>query len=202
MSQKLELSGWEAFKEICIARKNLNCQFTEDDQRYDFFGPDSSGIMWHTSLLKSNPRSADQADFEDNHKASFNWAIGLRSYPFSTGDAEFSGEGASEVCEAGQSKTLDFFPDGGGDRYINGGMLVADGAAFGDWLEAHVIHPQAGIVKTWVNKWFVPPGQSYITIHTPYAGRLLSGLGLRAIYHSVGQAQVKWAINYLLHKPL
>lgn len=202
MSNKLELPSWDAFKEICITRKNLNCQFTEDSQRYDFYGPDSGDIMWHASIMKSDPRNSDQVDFEDNHKVNFNWAIGLRSYPFATGDAEFSGDGASDTCEAGQPKSIDFYPDGGGDRYINGGMLITEGAVFGDWLEAHVIHPQAGVVKTWVRKWFVPVSTSPLMIQTPYAGKLLSGLGLRATYHSVGMSPVKWAINYLLHKPI
>ena len=69
---ELELLGWLDFKEICITRKNLNCQFTETSSRYDLYGPESDGLLWHTAILKSDPRNAFQVDFEDNYKVDFN----------------------------------------------------------------------------------------------------------------------------------
>lgn len=58
----LELSGWSAFKATCITRKELNCQFTELEDRYDLYGPDKNSLVWHTTILKDG--GADAIEFE------------------------------------------------------------------------------------------------------------------------------------------
>ena len=75
MEQKLEIADWSAFKEICLTRKGLNCQYTEGSDRYDIYGPDSANILWHTSILKTTPPSADQTDFETTYAPTFNGII-------------------------------------------------------------------------------------------------------------------------------
>lgn len=77
MSTLLELSSWTSFKSICIAAKNLNCQFDEQSDRYELYGPDANGITWRVSLLKTSPANSDQIDFETNYKSSFNGKIVL-----------------------------------------------------------------------------------------------------------------------------
>jgi len=71
MSQIMELSSWEAFKATCITSKRLPNQFSEAADRYELFGPDGD-FLWRTTLLKTNPASAEQAEFEGEYKATFN----------------------------------------------------------------------------------------------------------------------------------
>lgn len=208
----LESGSWAEFKDICITKKNLNCQYVLRDGRYDLYGPDANGLTWHTSILQENPRSSDQVDLEDNHLVNFNWPIGQRPYPFSTSDFEFSGNGIIGLCTAGASLVLDLqidpvqYPVG---QDINGGLIVIKGGEHGDWLECSVVDagnllptPYTGAtLKTWIKKWYLPE-LGVTQIQTPYAGRIPPGMYLRATYHSTGISNVKVAINYFLHTPI
>lgn len=73
MSTLIEVASWAAFKSLCITTKGLNCQFSETDTRYDFYGPDKNGILWHASILKD--AGDDQTDFDSNYKSKFNGKI-------------------------------------------------------------------------------------------------------------------------------
>lgn len=77
MPQLIELNSWSSFKSVCITTKGLNCQYSEAPDRYDLYGPDKNGILWHTSILKTDPAGDDQSDFETNSKSSFNGKIVL-----------------------------------------------------------------------------------------------------------------------------
>lgn len=72
--RELELLNWTEFKSTCITTKKLRCQYTETDEGYNLYGPDTQGLLWHTAFLKTSPRSSDQIDFEDNYKSTFNAA--------------------------------------------------------------------------------------------------------------------------------
>jgi hypothetical protein len=69
----LELPDWNAFKTTCITVKNLACQYSQGSDRYDLYGPDANGLMWHTTILTVG--GADQTDFETNYKSKFNGSI-------------------------------------------------------------------------------------------------------------------------------
>lgn len=212
MSTILEVGDWSAFKALCIQVKNLNCQFVDALGLYDLYGPDANGLVWHANIPKTVPASVDQADFETNYKAqAFNFAIGSRPYPFSTPDFEFSGDGAVGTAAKGQATNIDFvIPGGAGtSMYIDGGNLITQNAAFGDWIEAQIIDVTNvlglganTVLSQYVTKWFVDPS-SPMVIKTSYAGKIPAGIYIRIIYHSVGTVNdVDVAINYFLHTPL
>ena len=69
----IELADWTSFKATCITVKNLSCQYAEQDDRYELYGPDINNITWHVSLLKDG--GADQTNFEATYKSAFNGKI-------------------------------------------------------------------------------------------------------------------------------
>jgi hypothetical protein len=71
----LELDSWSAFKGTCITVKGLNCQYSDKGDRYELYGPDRNGILWHASILKEDPAGVDQAEFEVTYKSTFNGKI-------------------------------------------------------------------------------------------------------------------------------
>lgn len=199
--------SWDEFKAICVTRKNLTCQYKTEHGRYELFGPED-GFMWTYTIVITDPRSAEQADFEDNHKAAFNWRVGTRSYAFATGDFEFAPKAASDVCTAGSTKSILMAMCG--TKYMNGGELITDGnAAFGDWTEVHVVdhdnllgYGVDFVLKSWIDKWFVNWKSCSDTITTPYAGLPPAGMYLKLTYHSVGATDVGFALNLLTHKAI
>lgn len=211
MSQILEVSSWNAFKQVCINTKNLNNQYEDRPDRYELFGPDANGILWHTTILKENPRGADQIDFEDNYKINFNWAIGSRPYTFSTSDFIFGGNAILATCTKNATTNVDFqVPGGAGTyKYINGAVAFTSNACFGDYASAVIIdkdnilgYGPDTILSTYIDKWYVNPDVQ-LDIATPYAGKILAGLYVRVSYTSVGlSADVGLAINYRLHTPI
>lgn len=201
----MPVASWDEFKATCITRKNLTCQYRDLGDRYDLFGPEAGTFLWFYTMLKSDPRSGEQADFEDNYEVNFNWAVGNRAYTFSTPDFDFCGDAVYDVCPAGETKEIDYeFTE---NLYINGGCVILSGSVVGDWLEVKVIHPVYGAIKTYVKKRYVPASPAgasspVVEINTPYAGKIPAGLKLRMIFHSTGTEDVKIASNYSLHRPI
>ena len=210
MSVILELSTWTQFKNLCILTKNLNCQFTEDATRYDFYGPDANNLTWHTSIMKSEPRNEDQIDFEDNHKTSFNWAIGNRPYPFSTSDFDYAGDGIlSTVLSEWEDNHSDaWFKIEDSGLYMNGGeMFVYDGFVKGDWAEMAIVDrdgivlPPGTVIKSWIKKKSLRPDGT-CECDTPYAGNPPVGFYIRVRYHRVDSNNRTIAANFRLHKAI
>lgn len=205
MAKELEITSWAGFKATCIAKKNLNCQFTETDTRVDVYGPDADDILWHSAFLKE---SEDYTDFDTNYRAKFNWAIGSRPYAFATGDFEFSPKAAIATCAAGQSESIILAMCG--TKYMNGGKLITDGnAVLGDWIEVQVVDHdnllQQGVdfvLKSWIDKWYVDPKACMDEVVTPYAGLPPAGMYIRLTYHSTGANPVVFALNLLMHKAI
>jgi hypothetical protein len=201
--ERIEISSWTEFKQICITQKNLNCQYGEHADSYDLYGPDCGAMLWCFTLPKT--AGSDLTDFEDNHKDNFNWAIGQRGYAFSTNDFTYVGNAVYGTCTAGQTVDIDFtLPE---TLYTNGGDIVLENSVLGDWVEVHVIHPVYGAIADYVKKRYVPASPAghptpVMAVHTPYAGKIPAGLKMRLTYHSTGGTDVKIGINYNLHKPL
>lgn len=198
------IEKWPDFKDRCIVRKNLAIQLLESETEYQIWayeGPDK----YECTISKLSPPESNQVDFEDNWKSKCNWATGVRSYPFASGDFDFLGDGMFDTCLAGQVKEIDYeFTE---DLYVNGGMIVLEGSVLGDWIEVHVIHPVYGTVKTYIKKRYVPSSPAgspspVMEVKTPYAGFIPAGLKLRFKYHSTGIVPVKIGVNYDLHKAI
>ena len=206
--QILELADWTAFKDTCITKKNLNCQYTETSGGYDVYGPDADGLLWHTAFDKG---TADDTDFANNHKAVFNWAVGNRAYSFSTPDFQFDGDAILATCTKNTSTNVDFKVGtaGTGFHYINGAVAFTDKAVMGDYASSSIIdidnilgYGANTVLSSYIAKWYINPNMQ-LDISTPYAGKILNGLYIRTTYTSVGTVDdVKLAVNYRFHLPL
>lgn len=85
------------------------------------------------------------------------------------------------------------------ERYVDGGTIVVKDANPGDYCVFQVVHPQAGVVEQFVNKWFVIPGTGEMKVAV-YRAKVPAGLSIRIIYHNVGNVSVGCGINLRLHK--
>jgi len=207
----LEIQSWDGFKQTCITNKNLNCQYEESATRYELYGPDGNDILWHVSVLKSDPRNSEQIDFEDNRKAAFNWAVGSRAYSFSAPDFMFDGDAILATCTKTTTTNVDFKVGtaDGGFHYINGAVAFTDKAVMGDYASSSIIdkdnilgYGANTVLSSYIAKWYINPNMQ-LDIATPYAGKILNGLYIRTTYTSVGTVDdVKLAINYRFHLPL
>lgn len=91
--------------------------------------------------------------------------------------------------------------------WISGGQIVYQNVCFGDYVKFQVVdkdnvlgYGENFVLNTFVNKWYLDPGKTSQVIASTYAAELkLSGIYLRAIYHSVGEIDVDVCINYDLH---
>lgn len=97
--------------------------------------------------------------------------------------------------------TDDILMTGGGSFYVKGGFQ-------GDYVDLQVIAPdgQGGwiVVSQFVTSWFINPDNiSQAVPKAMYPAKLVAGLRIRIIYHSVGGSQPVWcAINFDFEKVL
>jgi len=204
--QQIELSSWASFKDVCITRKNLNCQFAETEKEYILYGPDSASLLWVYRLAKAESRGEEQIDFEDNHKTAFNWAIGDRPYPFSTSDFDLARDGVFGVLTPSENKLYYKIEEPG--LYMNGGtMYCGDGFTFGDWAEMAIVdHDNLlgqgadFVLKQWVKKSY-PAKDGKCEINTPYAGNPPQGMWIMITLHMQGTS-VPTAVNLNLHRAI
>jgi len=197
-------SGTDGFIDLCVVKKNLNNQFTEDTFGYDLYGPDSNGLTWHIRILKN---SDDATDFVANRKAAFNFAIGIRSYSFSTSDFDFQRKG---VFATVNTTEFDIFVKVWDDNlYLNGGtMYCGTGFTFGDWAEMAIVdhdnllgYGVDFVLKTWIlSSYPAPDGKCEIT--TPYAGKPPENMYIRVKYHRTGSADIPVVVNLNFHKAI
>lgn len=85
------------------------------------------------------------------------------------------------------------------ERYIDGGTVVVKDANPGDYCTFQIVHPVAGVVEQFVNKWFVIPGTGKMDIQV-YRAKVPAGLTIRVVYNNVGATDVECGINLRLHK--
>jgi hypothetical protein len=195
-----ETVEWEAFKAL-LAKKNPNHQHTETNTAYGVWFDDGH-TQYFCGLIKG---TAEADEFVADYLESSGWAIGSRSYAFATGDFEFCGDGTFGTCTSGQTLSLDYMlPE---SLYLDGGVIVTEGAALGDWIEVVIVHPTYGVIKTYIVKRYVPASPAghptpLMEVKTPYAGLVPAGLKVRGIYHSTGGVDVKVGINLDLHRPI
>jgi len=52
------LSSWKEFKEVCIAKKKLLVQFTEEDSTYKIFAIDGP-VVWSVTVMVGTPEGEE-----------------------------------------------------------------------------------------------------------------------------------------------
>lgn len=93
------------------------------------------------------------------------------------------------------------------DMLHEGTQLIIKDSTFGDYVEGKVVDvtgiyaPAGTVLKTPMVKWYVTDG--IIDGKSPYPKKILAGLYLRMVYHSVALlGDPKIAVNLYMHKIL
>lgn len=111
MKQQL---SWPQYKQICITEKAIPVQYTDKGTWYDVFAVDDT-ILYSLEISKENPRSVEQADFEDNYKATANRPI----HPSDLDGRQYTRSGSRPL-----NKTTYFTMIGDGDGTIGDGTTL------------------------------------------------------------------------------
>lgn len=134
---ELNLSSWQSFSDICITKKNLNCQYADIERAYRLLGPDANAITWVYDMPKK------LADGTDNPEVAlflvaepaFNWAVGQRPYPASTSDFmadDDSFHGIFTKSPDGNPLVSEVYYKFDHTTYVSGGEFWTSGAKRGD----------------------------------------------------------------------
>lgn len=140
--QTMEVSAWAEF-ETLVASKKLLMQYTEDATGYEIFAPEGTILLWHIRVLKD---TTDGDDFEDNHKATANKPIYVRSsalrpmrvsaspQPDGTTERWKGYEIDCGVLDSSKSIDISF----GSLIYLRGGIAISDDVAAGDKFKVEI----------------------------------------------------------------
>jgi len=110
-------------------------------------------------------------------------------------------KGVSGVAAFGTTTYLDLVLTD--DVLMTGGMFLAQGAAWGDKVDFQVIHPVNGVIAQFITDWYLNPDVTKQEVPgSNYPAKLVAGLTLRVVYHSVGGTDVNIAVNYNREKVL
>jgi hypothetical protein len=195
--QELNINTWPEFKATCIERKGLDCQYEERPNGYTLVGPDSNGIIWLCALAKTDPRNDDQADFEDNYKASFNDKIEPAVLTEPNNLFQMQADAVSAIIPKGTTGIIDYkVVNRPGEeytvKYLNGAEVKLVNGVDGDWAQCAVVDVEnvlgygAGLVlKTYVFKKFLFPGHVH-TVPATAPGAIPINTYLRCYLHSTG----------------
>ena len=186
-----------------VLAKKLAWQHDDSDTYYFIYALDS-GVTYAYKLKKETPASADQTDWETNFMPQSNTAIGYRTFPFATGDFDFSGNGHFATVTAGTTQDIDLLVSE--ILWLSGGEIYTENAVMGDYVKFQIIDiddvlgggPNL-VVNEWIKRWYITPNVLQ-RLSTPYAGEVPALLYMRAKYTSVGATDVKVVGNYYFHK--
>jgi hypothetical protein len=141
---ELNLSSWQSFSDICITRKNLNCQYSDISRAYRLLGPDANSITWVYDMPKTLVDGSANPEVALFLAASpaFNWAIGTRLYPAQSSDMmadddKFSGVFLKSIN--GSDTITDVWFRFDHVNYVSGADFWTVGAKKGDWIQADVV---------------------------------------------------------------
>lgn len=118
----------------------------------------------------------------------------------------FDAKGVKTTITAGTTSNLDYTLTD--DCLITGMELITNNGNYGDTVQLQVIDISGiftGVVGTVLDQvatgWNVVP-QSDTQFDIVYPAKILTGMGLRAVYTSTGSTDVFLGVNYKLHKVL
>ncbi len=120
----------------------------------------------------------------------------------------FASDNVTGVVTAGQTVNIDLkMLD---DNFITGGILYTLDSKFGDYINLQVVDVDNilgyginTILGQYCTNWYMcSDSQEQLNETVNYPAKILSGLYLRIVYHSLGLSDVTVIINYRLHKAL
>lgn len=204
--------SWSDFKTICNI-KLLSIQMNEKDVVYYLTAYDGP-ILYRCDLLKENPASSDQTDFETNYKSNTNKPVKpkdslgneiVKSAVFNDATGfRFRGHSFSDTVNSNTTKDIDYKLVE--ERYINGGRLIVNNIGDDDLVTFQVLDKDnvlgfgSNIILDEFIKDFFVPKSSDIEIALPYPARIVANLYLRIKYTSTHASGCKVKCNLYLHK--
>jgi hypothetical protein len=119
---------------------------------------------------------------------------------FTSDAVKFAGAAAGGDAVAGQTVNIDYVAPF--DLVITGAVVIVKNAKIDDLVSLQVVHPQAGVLDTFVTDWYVSEtSDEQFALQLNYPANIPAGLILRAVYKANGTLATRQVrINYLLHK--
>jgi len=193
----------------------------------EIYEPDTDLSLWQRdqdvmySVGNSDLIVSDGDNWFTNTVDAWNWVIGSKQKISIVEDKPFSDaqgfrarfKGYTDTATAGETTNIDILITE--ERFINGLQLILKDQAFGDSVDLQVVdingtyagilypvgYPTPLVLDTFGESWYVhSDSQNQDQIIVPYPARLLPGLYVRVIYHSVGETDVQVCANLFLHK--
>jgi hypothetical protein len=127
---------------------------------------------------------------------------------FTSDNVNTNNQGIIGIAAAGQVTNIDLkMMD---DNFITGGILRTFHSTFGDYIHLQVIDIDNVlgfgtnvVLGQYCTSWYLrDDAQEQFNETTSYPAKIVAGLYLRIVYHSIGQSDVVVTANYRLHKAL
>ena len=119
---------------------------------------------------------------------------------------DYSEDGMTGTATKNTTTDLDFKITGASE-YVQGGQILFQNAAWGDYITAQVVdvdnvlgYGAGTVLNTYIKKRYIHPDLKKSELEVPYAGLVPQNTYLRIKYTSVGTStDVDVAVNYSLH---
>src|SRR3972149_4162647 len=204
MSSITKETTWEKFKSY-VDSKQLNIQFLDDDDDiYELYAI-AEGFVVLCIIKKDDPRTSEQADFEDNYKNFGNKFSPIKPSALADPDGfRFRGRRIISATAAPGESSHDYvLPE---DLYFTGVIIKCSNINFYDYGKLQIIAPighsinpcaQEILVEEFVPSWGLTNESQMIQV---YRAKILSGLIIRIVFNNTGSSNVDFWINAFLHK--
>lgn len=196
---------WNILKELALSKK-VGFDHIEEDTRHKVSICDNNLNAFFCFINKSDPRNADQVDFEDNYLSTVNQPCITKSelLPFSNANGfRFRGASFKGTCSTGVITDIDFKLTE--ERWINGGQAIIDNIGNDDTITFQVIDKDnifglgANTVLDEFITDFYMPTKGDLDISLDYPAKIIAGLYLRLKYTSTHPDGCTLKCNLYLH---
>jgi hypothetical protein len=189
---------WIELKRVAT-QKGLALQYAELESNYYIKLVD--GVFSLETLITKDPINSDTADFLVNYLPAANRAIVNKQAALSNPeDYRFRGDGTPwTAIPANTTASSSLVLSSTDVKYLDGGVVVTSNANPGDYCVFNIVHPQAGVVETFVKKWYVQPGSAYQEIKV-YPAAVPPGITVRIDYVNIGPNDASFGVNLRIHR--
>jgi hypothetical protein len=203
--------NWTEFKGLSTS-KNVSMQYVESEADYNLFLIDGT-FEATCKIFKTDPKNAEQTDFEDNFKANSNKPLVPRdangreistSSPFTDASGfRFRGASFKGTCAADSITDIDYKITH--ERWINGGRALVDNIGEDDQITFQVVDKDnilgfgAGLVLDEFITGYYIPQDGNLEVALAYPARIMAGLYIRIKYTSTHASGCTLKCNLYLH---
>lgn len=119
---------------------------------------------------------------------------------------DYAEDGVKATATKNSTTDIDFKVTGDAE-YVQGGQIIFENAAWGDYITAQVVdvdnvlgYGAGTVLNEYIKKRYLHPDLKHSELEVPYAGKVPQNCYLRIKYVSVGTVlDVNVAVNYSLH---